>query len=181
MAGLYQIKNSDLFQNVFQLFDDLRGSDEIFDVTLACDDYTVQAHKVILSASSTFFREVIRSSKHPIPYIYLKGVGRNHLKSIVDYIYTGEAQIPYEDIKSFIACATELKISGLMTHEVEIEGDKKEVLFQWNKDKTIQSNGNLTISSNKRKHYSKKNNEESQPKATEAEELKILIKEIFDQ
>ena len=36
----------------------LWDSEEFLDVTLACDDDQVQAHKVILSAASPFFRQL---------------------------------------------------------------------------------------------------------------------------
>ena len=39
---------------------DIRDDKDFFDVTLACDDDQIQAHKVILSACSPFFRQVYR-------------------------------------------------------------------------------------------------------------------------
>ena len=36
-------------------FCELRGDKALFDVTLACDDDQIQAHKVTLSACSPFF------------------------------------------------------------------------------------------------------------------------------
>jgi len=47
-------------------FRDLREEKDFFDITLAVDDSQVQAHKVILSACSPFFRELFTN----IPYLH---------------------------------------------------------------------------------------------------------------
>ena len=54
-------------------FRELREDKDFFDVTLACDDEQLQAHKVILSACSPFFRTVLRRNRHEHPLLYLKG------------------------------------------------------------------------------------------------------------
>ena len=48
---------NDFHKNLGEAFNQLREEEELFDVTLACDDHDeVQAHKLILSACSPFFR-----------------------------------------------------------------------------------------------------------------------------
>ena len=72
------------------MFQDLRTEKELFDVTLACDDGTIEAHKVVISASSSFFRNVFKKAKQPHPFIYLRGVDYQFLEALLDYIYTGK-------------------------------------------------------------------------------------------
>ena len=56
---------------------------DIFDVTLASDDgVQIEAHKVILSASSPFFKEVLKNNKHPNPLLYLKGSSASSIEAI---------------------------------------------------------------------------------------------------
>ena len=44
------------FQNiVVGAFEDLRNDGDLTDVTLACDDGTVRAHKLVLSTCSDYF------------------------------------------------------------------------------------------------------------------------------
>jgi len=102
-------------------FQDLRTSGEFLDVTLACGDETIEAHKVVLSAFSPFFRHVLNKSKQPHPYIYLKGILYTDLLAIVNYLYNGEAQIPADDVNRFIEAATELQICDLMSEEADDE------------------------------------------------------------
>jgi len=115
---------NDFAENVSGAFKDLRAESDFFDVTLACSDSgtrTLQAHKVILSACSNFFKTTFRqqqsNNKHPNPYIYLRGVFYNDLASILDFIYNGEVNVAQEDLNSFLAVAEELQIKGLTNRD----------------------------------------------------------------
>jgi len=115
---------NDFAENVSGAFKELRAESDFFDVTLACSDggaRTLQAHKVILSACSTFFKTTFRQQmnahKHPNPYIYLRGVSYSDLVSILDFIYNGEVNVAQEDLNSFLAVAEELQIKGLTNRE----------------------------------------------------------------
>ena len=61
-------------ENVHSVFGRLRDEKEFTDVTLACEDgHQMEAHNVILAASSPFFDEMLQGIKHPRPLIYLRG------------------------------------------------------------------------------------------------------------
>ena len=83
-------------------------------MTLACEDgRQMEAHKVILAASSPFFEKILQRNKHPHPLIYLKGFQSQDLLAILDFLYFGEANIYQENLDSFLAIAEELKLKGL--------------------------------------------------------------------
>ena len=82
---------------------------------MACEDgQQVEAHKVILAASSPFFQKLLRRSKHPHPLIYMRGMKYEDLLAIVDFLYLGEANVYQENLDSFLAIAEELQLKGLM-------------------------------------------------------------------
>ena len=90
------------------------------DVTLVCEDgKQIEAHKMILVASSQIFGNMLRKSKrspsHPI--IYMRGVKSNDLLAIVDFLYLGEANVYQENLDSFLAVAEELQLKGLKGNE----------------------------------------------------------------
>ena len=105
---------NDFKENVTSAFGSLRNDQEFTDVTLACEDgQQVEAHKVILASSSTFFQKILQKSKHPHPLIYLRGFQSNNFLSIMDFLYYGEANVYQEDLDSFLAIAEEIQLKGL--------------------------------------------------------------------
>ena len=53
-------------------FGNLKEDNDFADVTLACEDgQQVEAHKVILAATSPFFQKLLGRNKHPYPVIAL--------------------------------------------------------------------------------------------------------------
>ena len=108
------LKWNDFQGNMNTTFESLRVEKEFSDVTLACaDGQQVEAHKVILAASSPFFQNILRKNSHPHPLIFMKGVKFEDLQAIVDFLYCGEANIFQENIDAFLAIAEELKLKGL--------------------------------------------------------------------
>merc|ERR1712129_263858 len=113
-AEQFCLKWSD-FQGTFSYaFDELWQNKELLDVTLACDDDQIQAHKTVLSACSPFFRSVLtRNPQQQNILIYLKGVKYRGLLSVLDFMYQGEVNIEQDRLDSFLGAAEELKVKGL--------------------------------------------------------------------
>jgi len=104
---------NDFESNISIAFRELREEKDFFDVTLACDDNQIQAHKVILSACSPFFRNVLRRNPHQHPLLYLKGVKYSELMSVLNFMYMGEVNVAQEELNSFLAVAEDLRVKGL--------------------------------------------------------------------
>ena len=85
---------NDFRDNINSAFGDLRDDKDFTDVTLACEDgQQVEAHKVVLIASSPFFLNLLKKNKHPHPLVIMRGVKYDDLISMVDFLYNGEANI----------------------------------------------------------------------------------------
>ena len=97
------------------LVNHLQNSEKIFffDVSLVCDDFQIQGHKVILSACSPFFRTILQRNPHPHPLIYIKGVKYKEIENILNFMYLGEVSLAQDDLSSFLAVASDLKVKGL--------------------------------------------------------------------
>jgi len=104
---------NDFESNISGAFRELRDDKDFFDVTLACDEDQIQAHKVILSACSPFFRTVLRRNRHEHPLLYLKGVKYVDLVAVLNFMYHGEVNVAQEELNSFLAVAEDLKVKGL--------------------------------------------------------------------
>ncbi|TRY64330.1 hypothetical protein TCAL_16633 [Tigriopus californicus] len=112
---------NDFESNVSGSFRELRAESDFFDVTLGCDQSNgrvLQAHKVILSACSSFFKrmlkeQIIASGLSANPYVYLRGVKFSDLSSILDFMYQGEVNVAQSELNSFLAVAEDLQVKGL--------------------------------------------------------------------
>ena len=124
---------NDFESNVSGAFRDLRAEADFFDVTLSCTDSngrSLQAHKVILSACSSFFKGLLRQQQanhisHPNPFIYLRGVTFSDLSSVLDFMYHGEVNVAQEDLNSFLSVAEELQIKGLTQKGQDVSKSKQ--------------------------------------------------------
>ena len=116
------LKWNDFQVNAASAFGSLRDDREFSDVTLACEDgQQVEAHKVILAASSPFFQNLLKRNRHPHPLIYMRGIKSENLQAIVDFLYCGEANVYQENLDSFLAIAEELQLKGLMGQAEDVE------------------------------------------------------------
>jgi len=107
------LKWNDFETNISVAFKELRDDKDFFDVTLACEDNQMQAHKVILSACSPFFRNILRRNPHQHPLLYLRGVKHSDLQCVLNFMYHGEVNVAQEELNSFLAVAEELRVKGL--------------------------------------------------------------------
>merc|ERR1711892_1349663 len=113
-ANYLSFDNSD-FSNVFSTsLSSLLNTSSFCDVSLVCDDGQMPAHKVVLSASSTFFNSVFTLNPHPHPLLYIRGVTTDLLKSVLQFVYTGATAVKEEHVSSFLALGEDLKITGLV-------------------------------------------------------------------
>ena len=108
------LQSTNFNESVTFAFVRLRDDKEFADVTLACEDgQQMEAHKIVLSSSSTVFEKILQKNKHPHPLIYFKGFHLQDLASILDFLYFGKANVYQENLESFLAVAEELKLEGL--------------------------------------------------------------------
>ena len=115
MSEKFCLQWNDFQSSVSQSFIKLRTESHFNDVTLVSeDDVQMTAHKVVLSASSSFFRKILIDNPHANPLLYLGGVSSHNLSLVLDYIYQGKVQIYQEHLDGFLELAQKLKIEGLL-------------------------------------------------------------------
>ena len=92
------------------------------DVTLVtADNKTISAHKLFLCSSSSFFENILTQHSHPNPLIVLSGVRHDVLKSVLDFVYLGQAKVSSSQLDSFMEAARALKINGILENPEDIE------------------------------------------------------------
>merc|ERR1712243_112471 len=134
----------------------LKEDKEFTDVTLACeDDQHVEAHKVILAASSPFFSNILKKNKHPHPLIYMKGTKFENLLATIDFLYYGEANVFQENLDSFLSMAEELKLKGL-TGQQDVSEDNTGA-YEKEMTTNLPSKGEKWISTKRRNNFASQN------------------------
>ena len=113
--GLFSLKWGEFQPFISNSIKSLRDLGDFTDVTLVCEDGQQEAHRIILSACSPFFQRVLKlQSGQQQLVMFMRGVEIGQLTSLLDFIYTGEVELPRDDVDQFILLAGELKIKGLV-------------------------------------------------------------------
>lgn len=106
-------------RNLTNVFDQLLQNESFVDVTLACDNQSMKAHKMVLSACSPYFQSLFFDNPCQHPIIIMRDVKWTELKAIVEFMYKGEIKVSQAEIGPLLRVAEMLKIRGL----TEVNGE----------------------------------------------------------
>ena len=82
---------------------DLMVNEDFSDVTLVTEDKKcIKTNFNILSSCSPFFKDIFWKERNSSPIIYLRGVQYSEMKSILQFIYLGEATFDAERMDEFL-------------------------------------------------------------------------------
>ncbi|KAG7201548.1 hypothetical protein KM043_004298 [Ampulex compressa] len=113
MSSQICLKWNSFLNNIATSFESLWEEEGLVDVTLASDGQCLTAHKVILSASSPFFKKVFQTNPCQHPVIILQDVHFSELEALLIFIYKGEVNIEQKNLPALLKAAETLQIRGL--------------------------------------------------------------------
>ncbi|XP_076378456.1 uncharacterized protein LOC117222385 isoform X2 [Megalopta genalis] len=90
---------------------------DLVDVTLAVEGQLLQAHKLVLSVCSPYFKNIFKENPCQHPVIILKDIKYTEIESLLKFMYQGEINIKQEDLSTFLKVAQTLQIRGLATDD----------------------------------------------------------------
>jgi hypothetical protein len=93
-------------------------SSRFADVALHCEDDCIFSHRVILAAGSGYFERVFTTTEKVTPAagitnVILKDVRADVMKMAIDFIYSGQLNVPPDRMEAFVTLAKTLKLRGL--------------------------------------------------------------------
>ncbi|XP_032515869.2 zinc finger and BTB domain-containing protein 43-like isoform X1 [Danaus plexippus] len=135
MDQQYSLSWNNFHGNLSRGFAGLLGNGEFVDVTIAVEGHLLQAHKVILSICSPYFKKMFQLNPCQHPIVVLRDVTHKAMRDLLQFMYHGEVSVKREDLTSFIGTAEVLQIKGLTTKETDEE------VFDTEKESTKQSLG----------------------------------------
>ncbi|KAH1024299.1 protein abrupt isoform X1 [Dendroctonus ponderosae] len=109
----YSLRWNDFHSSIISSFGHLRDAEDFVDVTLACEGQSFEAHRVVLSACSPYFRELLKANPCQHPIIILWDIHRKDMDSLLRFMYNGEVNIGREQLKDFLKTAQTLQVKGL--------------------------------------------------------------------
>ncbi|XP_049276931.1 modifier of mdg4-like isoform X27 [Anopheles funestus] len=87
---------------------------DLVDVTLAAEGQLVQAHRLVLSVCSPYFRKMFNQMpKNQHAFVFLKDVTHAALQDLIQFMYCGEVNVKQDALPAFISTAEALQIKGL--------------------------------------------------------------------
>ncbi|KAF6216616.1 hypothetical protein GE061_000960 [Apolygus lucorum] len=109
--------------NLQVMFAQLLERESFCDVTLACEGKTLRAHKMMLSACSTYFDTIFSKHEEKDPIVILKDVKFDDIKALVEFMYKGEINVENSQLNTLLQTAEELRIKGLAAVSWQSEGE----------------------------------------------------------
>ncbi|XP_063601554.1 protein tramtrack, alpha isoform-like [Penaeus indicus] len=103
------------YQSTLQhVFHKLWISGTFVDVSLVVEGHRLDCHKVVLSACSSYFENILRDhSSHPHPLILLHDLPYSAVEALVTFMYRGEVNVSQEQLAALLRVAETLKVKGL--------------------------------------------------------------------
>ena len=99
------------------------------DVTIACnDDKQIDAHRIILSSQSLFFRRIFKVNDRRDMLIYLPTISSDDLQTMLEFLYSGQAEIGEHDLENFISVGKIFEIKGLMDLQLNSSTPEPDVI-----------------------------------------------------
>uniref|UniRef100_A0A0K8TAL0 Broad-complex core protein n=1 Tax=Lygus hesperus TaxID=30085 RepID=A0A0K8TAL0_LYGHE len=109
----FSLRWNNYVNHITQMFDTLREDENLVDVTLCCEGKKLRAHKMLLSACSTYFREIFQDNPCQHPVIIFRNVKFEDLEALVSFMYKGEVKVEQDGLVSFLSTAELLEVKGL--------------------------------------------------------------------
>ena len=107
---------------------ELFESNFLTDVTLVCDDNKkLNAHKIILCASSYVFKTIISELHENCSVIYLRGIKHQEMEAILKFMYFGTATFGKDRVDEFLKVALSLEVKELSSIKVTAKVADKEL------------------------------------------------------
>jgi len=127
------------------MMQNLMHSNQSTDVTLVCEDKTrFKAHKFVLNACSPVFQSIINNMpQNDGSVIYLRGVLAPEMKSILQFMYLGQATFYQERMNEFLNVAKSLEIKEI-SKDVEPKTEEDSSQDKENPEYVLPNHGNTS-------------------------------------
>ena len=93
--------------------EDLCREQSLTDVTITCGDVSLEAHSLILGASSPILRSILAKGEGKKQTLHFMDMNPYHMQLLLQYMYRGEISVPQIELAPLMASARSLQVKGL--------------------------------------------------------------------
>lgn len=126
MMEQYSLRWNNFHSNLTHGFHSLLEASDMVDVTIAVDGSYLQAHKIVLSICSPYFKEMFKINPCRHPIVIIKDVAHRNMRDILEFMYLGEVNVLRENLPSFLRTAELLQVKGLTGDDASDTSSKKD-------------------------------------------------------
>lgn len=112
---MYMLQWHEHHASFFRLMEDLCREQSLTDVTITCGDVSLEAHGLILGASSPILRSILAKGEGKKQTLHFMDMNPFHMQLLLQYMYRGEISVPQAELAPLMASARSLQIKGLCT------------------------------------------------------------------
>ncbi|KAL5284534.1 hypothetical protein ACFFRR_006676 [Megaselia abdita] len=113
----YLLSWNNFHGNMCRGFHSLQKDEKMVDVTIAAGGKIFKAHKLVLSVCSPYFQQIFLENPSSHPILLMADVESNHMAGLLDFMYSGQVNVKYDDLPVFLKVAEAMKIKGLHTEK----------------------------------------------------------------
>lgn len=126
MMEQYSLRWNNFHTNLTHGFHSLLEASDMVDVTIAVEGSYLQAHKLVLSICSPYFKEMFKINPCRHPIVIIKDVAHRNMRDILEFMYLGEVNVLRENLPSFLRTAELLQVKGLTGDDSSDTSSKKD-------------------------------------------------------
>ena len=124
----YLLGRKNFASHLAEMIKDLYSDLYFTDVTLVTNDmFPIKAHRSVLIAGSPVLKQLLTLyANQSNPLLFLKGINQEDLKSLIEFMYLGQTEIPEDRLEKFLKVANEYHIKDLVKTGGQKENDEIE-------------------------------------------------------
>eukprot|EP00092_Neocalanus_flemingeri_P024656 GFUD01026742.1.p1 GENE.GFUD01026742.1~~GFUD01026742.1.p1 ORF type:complete len:378 (-),score=70.13 GFUD01026742.1:60-1193(-) len=103
----------DFMSKMFSIYSSLQLDEKLGDVTLVCQNQNIRAHKVVLSAGSLLFHQILSRYPHQDPVISLPDFAYDDFLTIINFMYFGQIFVKEDKMEELMEIAKVLQVKGI--------------------------------------------------------------------
>ncbi|GAB0091954.1 broad-complex core protein isoforms 1/2/3/4/5 [Sergentomyia squamirostris] len=120
----YLLSWNNFYGNMCRGFHSLQKDGQMVDVTIAAGGKIFKAHKLVLSVCSPYFQKIFLEHPSTHPILFMTDVHSNHMAGLLDFMYSGQVNVKYEDLPNFLKVAEAMQIKGLHSESTTDNDDQ---------------------------------------------------------